>query len=112
MPNVGTYMLMVVHHPEDGRHDDVYQRMCAFVPSMEGTPGLLEIGAWQEHGGQRVVGLSRWESREAFEAAMPGGDEPDETIQEGESRPREYFHLQRVAALTDDAADRIWEVAQ
>jgi heme-degrading monooxygenase HmoA len=84
---------MVVHHPEPGRRDDVYQRMRAFAASMEGTPGLLEIGAWQEHDGQRVVGLTRWQSREAFEAAMSGNGALDETTQEGETRPREYFHL-------------------
>ena len=48
---------------------------------------------WLEQGGDRVVGLSRWESRQAFEAAMPGSGVPNDVIHDGERRPRECFHL-------------------
>ena len=88
-----TYIFMAVHYPEPGRHDDLFKRMSAMGESVAGTPGLIDIGPWVEHQGERVVGVSRWESREAFEAAMPGSGVPNDTIHEWETRPREYFHL-------------------
>ena len=62
-----TYIFMAVHYPEPGTSDAVYARMSAMAESMAGTPGLLEIGPWLDTDGQRVIGLSRWESREAFD---------------------------------------------
>jgi heme-degrading monooxygenase HmoA len=88
-----TYIFMAVHYPLAGRQDDVYASMTRMARAAAGTPGLIEIGPWLEYGGDRVVGFSRWESREAFEAAMPGSGVPNETIHDGERRPREYFHL-------------------
>jgi heme-degrading monooxygenase HmoA len=90
-----TYIFMAVHYPEPGASEQVYKRMSAMAGSMAGTPGLLEIGPWLDAGGERVIGLSRWESREAFERAMPGSGVPSATVHDGESRPREYFHLSR-----------------
>jgi heme-degrading monooxygenase HmoA len=88
-----SYLFMAVHYPEPGRRDDVYASMQRMAESMTGTPGLIEIGPWLEYDGDAVAGLSRWESREAFEAAMPGSGVPNTTIHPGETRPRDYFHL-------------------
>ena len=88
-----TYIFMAVHYPAAGRGDDVYAGMLTMAEGAAGTPGLLEIGPWLECDGDRVVGFSRWESREAFEAAMPGSGIPNEITHPGERRPREYFHL-------------------
>ena len=60
-----TYIFMAVHYPAEGKLDRT-----------------------------RVVGVSRWESRAAFEAAMPGSGVANNTIHPGESRPREYYHLE------------------
>lgn len=60
----------------------------------DAAPGLLEIGPWLDRDRTRVVGVSKWESREAFEAAMPGSGVPNEIIHPGEGKPREYFHLE------------------
>jgi heme-degrading monooxygenase HmoA len=84
---------MAVHYPQAGQRNDVYVSMKRMAESMAGTPGLIEIGPWLEYAGDAVVGLSRWESREAFEAAMPGSGVPNTIIHEGETRPRDYFHL-------------------
>ena len=86
-----TYIFMAVHYPEPGTRDDVYASMSAMAESMAGTLGLIEIGPWLD--GDRVVGLSRWESREAFEAAMPGSGVPNTVTHNGERKPREYYHL-------------------
>ncbi len=89
------YILMAVHYPQPGTRDEVHARMSAMAGSMAGTPGLLEIGPWLDVSGQRVIGLSRWASREAFEQAMPGSGAPSTTVNDGERGPREYFHLTR-----------------
>lgn len=88
-----TYIFMAVHYPVPGRGDQVHASMAKMAVSAAGTPGLIEIGPWLDHDGDRVVGLSRWESREAFDAAMPGSGVPNDIVHEGERRPREYFHL-------------------
>jgi heme-degrading monooxygenase HmoA len=88
-----TYIFMAVHYPEPGKLDEVYASMSGMAGAMAGTRGLLEIGPWLDRDGGRVVGLSRWASREAFEAAMPGSGVPNAVKHEGERRPREYFHL-------------------
>lgn len=88
-----TYIFMAVHYPASGREDEVYASMRAMADRAADVPGLLEMGPWREHDGDRVIGFSRWESRAAFEAAMPGSGVPSDTIHPGERRPREYFHL-------------------
>jgi heme-degrading monooxygenase HmoA len=88
-----TYIFMAVHYPAAGCRDQVYASMRRMASSLAEVPGLLEVGPWLEHDGDRVVGLSRWESREAFEAAMPGSGVPNDIIHAGESRPRDYFRL-------------------
>jgi heme-degrading monooxygenase HmoA len=84
---------MAVHYPEPGHRNDVYASMKRMGEAMAGTPGLIEIGPWLEYDGDAVVGLSRWESRDAFEAAMPGSGVPNTIVHERETRPRQYFHL-------------------
>jgi heme-degrading monooxygenase HmoA len=87
-----TYVFMAIHYPEPGRRAGLYRRMAAMAESIQGAPGLIDIGPWVEHDGDRVVGVSRWQSREAFEAAMAGSGVPSDTIHEWEARPREYLH--------------------
>jgi heme-degrading monooxygenase HmoA len=90
-----SYLFMAVHYPEPGHRDDVYASMKRMAESMAAAPGLIDIGPWLAYDGEAVVGLSRWESREAFEAAMPGSGVPNTIIHPGETRPRDYFHLTR-----------------
>jgi hypothetical protein len=59
--------------------------MADMAGTLAGTSGLIDIGPWVEHDGERVVGISRSESREAFEAAMPGSGVPSETVHEWEA---------------------------
>lgn len=97
---------MAVHHPMPGRGDQVYRHMIAMASGAAGTPGLLEIGPRLVYDGDRVVGFSRWESRQAFKAAMPGSRVPNDTIHDGERRPREYFHLVGDIGVTPQARRR------
>lgn len=89
-----SYIFMAVHYPAPGRLEEVHESMRRMATAAAGTPGLLEIGPWLDRDRTRVVGVSRWESRAAFEAAMPGSGVPSQTIHPGEAKPREYFHLE------------------
>jgi hypothetical protein len=89
-----TYIFMAVHYPIEGRAGEVREAMARMAAAMAGTPGLLEIGPWAECDGSRVIGISRWESKAAFDAAMPGSGVPSDVIHPGERKPREYFHLE------------------
>jgi hypothetical protein len=89
-----TYVFMAVHYPAPGQLDAVYASMKRMAESAAGTAGLLEIGPWLDRDRTRVVGFSKWESRAAFDAAMPGSGVPNQVVHPGESRPREYFHLE------------------
>ena len=84
---------MAVHCPPPGRRDEVYQHMIAMASGAAGIPRLLETGPRLEYDGDRVVGFSCWESRQAFEAAMPRSGVPNDVVHNGERRPRDYFHL-------------------
>lgn len=88
------YIFLAVHYPADGQAGETRRSMVRMAQAMAGTPGLLEIGPWAELDGSRVVGISRWESKAAFDAAMPGSGVPGDVIHPGERKPREYFHLE------------------
>jgi heme-degrading monooxygenase HmoA len=92
-----SYIFLAVHYPAPGHLNEVRQSMTRMAAMMAGTPGLLDIGPWVERDGSRVVGISRWESKAAFDAAMPGSGVPSDAIHPGESKPREYFHLESPA---------------
>ena len=89
-----TYIFMAAHYPAPGKLDEVYASMRRMADFAAGTPGLIEIGPWIDVDGTRVIDISKWESREAFEAAMPGSGEPNATVFPGEAKPRDYFHLE------------------
>jgi heme-degrading monooxygenase HmoA len=96
-----TYIFMAVHYPAPGRRGEIYAGMKAMAASLARVPGLLEAGPWLDADDDRVVGISRWESRAAFEAAMPGSGMADGTVHDGERQPRQYFHLtQRTTRVT------------
>jgi len=89
-----TYIFMAVHYPAPGKFEEIHASMRRMAASLAGSPGLLEIGPWLDRDRTRLAGVSKWESREAFEAAMPGSGVPNETVHPDESKPREYFHLE------------------
>ncbi|MFA9272170.1 hypothetical protein LRS13_02770 [Svornostia abyssi] len=64
------FMAIAVHHvvPE---HRDAMIAFMNGVGETTGTPpGLIEFDGWQESGG-KLIGMSKWESPEAFHAALP-----------------------------------------
>ena len=85
---------MVIHHPRAEHRDDLIRGMVERAELMAGTPGFIEAGPWQLEDDEPIVGISRWESKEAFLAAVPPGfGVPTSEVHEWETRPRELFHL-------------------
>ena len=64
------HVAIAIHHPKPEHVQDFLDFMATVEAAMEGTPGLLSVESWRELGGGRLVGMSRWESQEAFTAAL------------------------------------------
>ena len=65
------FQAIAIHHavPE---HRDAFLAFChRVVAATSGVPGMIEFSAFAEAGGPRLFGVSRWESAEAFQAALP-----------------------------------------
>lgn len=87
---------MTYHYPKPEHRQDLLKGMEEMREVMAQHPGFIDAGPWEEIGSDRIVGISVWESREAFVAAMPPGfGQPNERIHEWETQPREPLHLVR-----------------
>jgi quinol monooxygenase YgiN len=66
------FQAIAVHHAAPDHIDDFIAFMRRVIAATEGAPGLVEFTAWHdsEQPG-RLMGLSRWESEQAFIEAMP-----------------------------------------
>ena len=62
---------MAIHHPRQEHVDEFLAFMKRVEQAVAGADGLIEFTSWREAGGARLVGYARWESQEAFAAAMP-----------------------------------------
>ena len=62
---------LAIHHPKPEYRDDVPASMRRVDAAAAGQEGLIRINGWREIEGDRLVGISMWDSMEAFEAATP-----------------------------------------
>lgn len=84
---------MVLHWPEPGRRDELAASMREMRDLLLAKPGCLAVEPpYLTEDGDCLVGISKWESREAFDAAGIRPRPPGEIV-EGETRPRERFFL-------------------
>ena len=89
---------MVFHWPEPERRDALAQSMREMRHALLETPGCVDVDPpyLVDYEGECLVGISRWESREAFVGSGFVLRKPDEVV-EGETRPRQRFLLEEVA---------------
>ncbi len=100
-----SYIFMVFHYPKPEHRDDLVSGMIEMREIMAGSPGFIDAGPWVDAERGRIVGISRWASREAFHAAVPPGvGVPSDEIHEWETRPRELFHLDTATVPQEDHA--------
>ncbi len=62
---------LAIHTPKPEYREDVLASMHRVDAAAAGQPGLIRINGWKEIEGTRLVGISIWESMEAFQAAAP-----------------------------------------
>ena len=66
----GVFTAIAIHHPHPDHVDDFVAHMRLVIETTAGAEGLIGFSCWREEDG-RLIGYSRWESREAFGAALP-----------------------------------------
>jgi hypothetical protein len=88
---------IAVHRPRPEHRDALRASMRRVNAAAEGAPGLVSIGDWEEDDGDRLVGLSVWESRASWEAAAPAifAAVADDPFDVWEAEPPESLHLER-----------------
>ncbi len=62
---------VAIHHAAPEYAGEFTDFMYKVLDTAAGAPGLLEFRACREPGGRYLAGFSRWESPEAFQAALP-----------------------------------------
>jgi quinol monooxygenase YgiN len=91
-----SFVFMVFHWPEPDNVAALASGMREMRDLLLAEPGCLGVEPpFLTEDGLCLIGISKWESKEAFEAAItlrPAGE-----IVEGETRPRERFLLDEVA---------------
>ena len=75
------HVAIAIHYPKPEHVDAFLAFMAKVEAGMQDTPGLISFESWRDLSSGRLVGLSRWESQDAFIAAMPrllsiGGRDP------------------------------------
>ena len=91
-----SFIFMVFHWPESGHRDALAQGMREMRDVLLATPGCLAVEPpYLTEGDECLVGISKWESKEAFLASGITLGPPDETV-EGETLPRQRFFLHEI----------------
>ena len=64
------FVNMAFANPLPGKEEDMKQVMWDFAETLRGSPGLLQVHVMQEKDGNSLLGISMWESEEAFNMGM------------------------------------------
>ena len=65
------FQAIAIHHAVPEHRDAFIAFMQRVIDATAGADGLVEFTGHAEAGGPRLFGVSRWESAEAFQAALP-----------------------------------------
>ena len=90
---------MVFHWPDPGRTEELPASMREMRDALLAVPGCIGVEPpflTEADGAECLVGISKWESEEAFRSAGFELRAPDEIVQ-GETRPRQRFFLESMA---------------
>ncbi|MCW2934915.1 MAG: hypothetical protein JWM19_5877 [Actinomycetia bacterium] len=89
-----SFIFMVLHWPEPGHRDALAQSMREMRDALSGLHGCTAVEPpYLTDDGTCLVGISKWESRQAFFASGLTLRPPDEIV-EGETRPRQRLFLE------------------
>jgi antibiotic biosynthesis monooxygenase len=90
---------MVFHWPEPGRSEELAASMREMRDALWAIPGCIGVEPpflTEAEGAECLVGISKWESGDAFRSSGIELRAPDEIVP-GEVRPRQRFFLEEVA---------------
>jgi len=97
-----SFIFMVLHWPEPDRRDALAQSMREMRDLLSATPGCLAVEPpYVTDDGYCLVGISKWESKEAFLGSGIKLRPPGE-IADGETRPRQRFLLEEADSPYSD----------
>jgi quinol monooxygenase YgiN len=65
------FQAIAIHHAKPEHVDAFLAFMQRVIDRVGEAPGLIEFRGWRDVQSSRLMGLSRWESAEAFEQALP-----------------------------------------
>jgi heme-degrading monooxygenase HmoA len=92
-----SFVFMVFHWPGDGQRDVLAQSMREMGGALASLPGCIAVEPpYLTEDGSCLVGISKWESRQAFFASGITLRPSDEIV-DGETRPRQRFLLEEAA---------------
>jgi quinol monooxygenase YgiN len=64
------FTAIAIHHANPDYAEDFVAFMHRVIETVGHPPGLVDFDGYRDAETSRLVGLSRWESQEAFEAAL------------------------------------------
>ncbi len=92
-----SFVFMVFHYPEPERRDALVRSMNEMRDALRQLPGCIDVEPpYRSEDGNCVVGISKWQSREAFLSSGLELRPPDEIVA-GETRPRRRYLLDEAA---------------
>jgi quinol monooxygenase YgiN len=66
------FQAIAVHHAAPEHAEEFMAFMGRVIEATKAAPGLIEFSSWRDSAGSgRLVGVSRWESEQAFRDALP-----------------------------------------
>ncbi|MDX6585559.1 MAG: hypothetical protein QOI31_32 [Solirubrobacterales bacterium] len=65
------FIAIATHHPHPDHVEDFLAHMHRVVDATAGAKGLLEFDCYRNEETGALLGVSKWESPEAFEEALP-----------------------------------------
>ncbi len=90
------FIFMVFHYPKPDHRESLLKGMSETASFFKGKPGFIDAGAWvDENNPECLVGVSFWNSKQAFFDAGMTFAKPDEIVA-GETKPRERFFFERM----------------
>ena len=92
-----SFVFMVFHWPAEGHRDSLARSMGEMRDALASTIGCVAVEPpYLTEDGACLVGISKWESKQAFLASGITLRPPDEVV-EGETRPRQRFFLEEAS---------------
>jgi hypothetical protein len=67
----GMFLAIAIHHPHPDHELDFVAHMHRVVEATSGAEGLIGFDCVRDEPTGRLLGVSRWTTREAFDAALP-----------------------------------------